>query len=946
MAIVPTEAPSQGPQLRPVGLVPNNNQNTAASFGAAGGQAFQGLGNQLQTTAQAVAVMGAEDDTRQAKAMDVKMSAGIRGVAYGDGTTANPGFYSQQGINAVNGQGGAVSAMQKVRDDLMADPNYSAGAKRLFAQSADMRLESEHTRVSHYVLGQRRVADNGASEARLNAATDDAVARWNDPSALAGSAAIVNGEISGLAVRNGWTPEEAAEKGKQQLSGMYTQVIRAATEANTDAGGALYARLQDSLTGTDRVKVATFLHPKLVAAQGRSIANTAWAEATGAGMSGSGSGSFPDQVRVESGGNQFTKDGVTPLESMPGDPDSPVGAGQIKPSTARDVAKANGITFDLNKLRTDKEYNLQLSGLYRQQMDKQFNGDVVLANAAYNAGPGNVEKWLTQFGDPRTGGVTYQDWAAKLPFKETRDYIRKTGALASMDASNPQGPVYPDFGAAQRRVIEQTANDPEVQSAALSQLHNKMSIYSNDVAVQAGNLRNQAKDDIAKLHSGDDSVAIPYMAIRHAFQPAQAKELIQNYEDAKFSGRVLTQIQWSSPAQVEALRAQVSAGLGPLASQGHVVKGNAEVPDADGTLAPQMSAAAAARATTMFDAVRANQRKLIAADAATYVRSNPTVAAAYAAVKPGDQASLSAAVNASYATQRTLGVAETDLRTLPNAEIEADVRTLESTPPEGGDMRKGLQDLQRKYGPDMFRNVMKDLVRVGKLPPEYSMLSIIPTDAAANNYQRALKAKHDLGKQFGSSIPSLQKTNMGDVIDSRLAGFAATSTPFDGGKMMASVVRPAIETLATYYANSSGDMKAAVQRAVNETVGAAYDTDGALRTPKGLMSDTQQVGQDLQRRLTKDDLGPNTSVAEAQKGFYVSNPDGDGVTLMALRNGNPTPVRDNKGGYVGFKFSDLPTLMQSKGSHHMGAGGAGLVKQGLDPLMQNKPVGGVTGEGQ
>lgn len=60
---------------------------------------------------------------------------------------------------------------------------------------------------------------------------------------------------------------------------------------------------------------------------------------------------------------------------------------------------------------------------YSQALLDHYGGNKVLAAAAYNAGPGNVNKWIDQFGDPRTGQISDVDFAAKIPFQETRHYV-------------------------------------------------------------------------------------------------------------------------------------------------------------------------------------------------------------------------------------------------------------------------------------------------------------------------------------------------------------------------------------------------------------------------------------------------------------------------------------------------------------------------------------------
>jgi soluble lytic murein transglycosylase len=54
-----------------------------------------------------------------------------------------------------------------------------------------------------------------------------------------------------------------------------------------------------------------------------------------------------------------------------------------------------------------------------------YGGSYPLAVAAYNAGPGNVNKWLRSNGDPRTGAVDWVTWVERIPFSETRNYVQR-----------------------------------------------------------------------------------------------------------------------------------------------------------------------------------------------------------------------------------------------------------------------------------------------------------------------------------------------------------------------------------------------------------------------------------------------------------------------------------------------------------------------------------------
>ncbi|MGR4891148.1 transglycosylase SLT domain-containing protein [Sphingopyxis sp. LARHCG72] len=98
---------------------------------------------------------------------------------------------------------------------------------------------------------------------------------------------------------------------------------------------------------------------------------------------------------------------------------------QLMPGTAREVAGKLGMSYDAGSLTTDTNYNMMLGSTYFQQMLRYFGGSYPLAVAAYNAGPGNVNKWLRANGDPRGGGIEMIDWIEAIPIFETRNYVQR-----------------------------------------------------------------------------------------------------------------------------------------------------------------------------------------------------------------------------------------------------------------------------------------------------------------------------------------------------------------------------------------------------------------------------------------------------------------------------------------------------------------------------------------
>lgn len=124
-------------------------------------------------------------------------------------------------------------------------------------------------------------------------------------------------------------------------------------------------------------------------------------------------------IQQESGGRQFTPVGKTITS-----PKGALGISQLMPDTAPEAAKLAGLPYDEKRLKNDTSYNKALGQAY---FDKQVNDfkDTHLAIMAYNAGPGRVNEWLAEFGDPRNGDITIDEFIDKVPYKETREYVKK-----------------------------------------------------------------------------------------------------------------------------------------------------------------------------------------------------------------------------------------------------------------------------------------------------------------------------------------------------------------------------------------------------------------------------------------------------------------------------------------------------------------------------------------
>lgn len=109
---------------------------------------------------------------------------------------------------------------------------------------------------------------------------------------------------------------------------------------------------------------------------------------------------------------------------------SVVGAGglmQVMPATARWTARKLGMDWNPSLLK-DPDTNLRLGMAYLRMVLDDFDGALPLAAAAYNAGPGRPRRWRE--GEPLDAAA----WAETIPFAETRDYVKKVLANATVYA--------------------------------------------------------------------------------------------------------------------------------------------------------------------------------------------------------------------------------------------------------------------------------------------------------------------------------------------------------------------------------------------------------------------------------------------------------------------------------------------------------------------------------
>lgn len=410
------------PTVAPNG-VPFDYQTEQANPSDFGAQAGDALQRTAQVGAQAAeqlanhAVVFQEiDNETAAKDADAKFTRQLTDLQF----DPQKGYYTLRGKNAVDGYAAAQDQVQQLRQDALdALPNQRA--RNMFDTIAQRRMAMAMDGMARHAAQQRQVYIAQASDARVDATLNAAAASYNDDKQFQLALNTAKQEAVDTGQLNGWAPEVVNAQIQKYTDKAWS--LRLGRMALTDPVGAqdLYRQNIGAISGTAQAQIEHSLKGAVDAVQTRQIATRIMAgQATP-------NEQLADVVESqESGGNQAAVSGK-----------GAVGVMQLMPDTAKQVAAELGVPFDPDRLANDADYNRALGRQYLNDMLQRYGGNQTLAVAAYNAGPANVDKWVATIGDPRTGAISDADFAAKIPFPETQQYVEAINAKAPPSAGTP-----------------------------------------------------------------------------------------------------------------------------------------------------------------------------------------------------------------------------------------------------------------------------------------------------------------------------------------------------------------------------------------------------------------------------------------------------------------------------------------------------------------------------
>lgn len=197
--------------------------------------------------------------TAAAKERDVLVSEQIRTLLY----DPESGYANLSGGSAVQARGAVLQKLEALQTSAM--EGLSRPAQKKLQDALLNRLENAKGTVDRHASGERRTWINGASDARIESAYQDAVI---DPASTSRAVNTITSELRGKAVREGWAPEKTALEIEKATSKVYNdQIIRVASTDPIAAMQQLRAH-QDKMLPVDVVNLEAKLQPAVKEAIG------------------------------------------------------------------------------------------------------------------------------------------------------------------------------------------------------------------------------------------------------------------------------------------------------------------------------------------------------------------------------------------------------------------------------------------------------------------------------------------------------------------------------------------------------------------------------------------------------------------------------------------------------------------------------------------------------
>lgn len=807
-------------------------------FQSPGMQAFDqpNIGDAISQVAPKAIDVFAQAKQRADVAMAQDASLQLSQVSSDLLTNPQTGLLNQQGKNAL-GKSQEYTQQFDAQAEKIA-MSLPEGARAGFMQQAQQQRMQFTTQAGRHEIGQVRQYESGMQNGYLSLQAQQAI---SNPALFNQAALNARASIMSYGQAHGQSPEEIEANWGQWRE-------QAANKATESIFNALY---QQKLGPSGKIDVTD---------------------------TPSESQLFSSMIWHESGGNQFGKDG-SPLVSSKG----AVGVAQIMEGTGPEAARLAGVPWDREKWMNDPRYNAKLGQAYFGAQMQKYDNNPVLAVAAYNAGPGAVDSWVKQIGDPRTGEVSNAQFAASIPYEETRNYVSKVTGSANgipQDATMESLMALPSWN----------AMNPENKSRMLSKW---AGLYDMQAAAGRVAIQGRMQDDLAKLEAGQpvNPISASEWAAVMPLQAAPAERLqmektYQQYQQAMTLQPVYqTIVQGSAQQGIAAVQAMIPKESDPD------FKYKAELYSSAQTKLNQV-------------------QKARESDPGNWLQVNsPVVKSAFDEYQ-NNQQSGEYLVSRIQAEKDRLGI--NSKKVLPDTMIDNLLRRIDNTQESSVTAIQTVAQSFGKYSEQVMQQVQKNAY------PALQVIMATENPRAANALWQSRSVKtSDLRGSFEKTDADSADSSWND----KAKDFASTMVVQPGGTAVWNNFNEQGKRLT--YINMQRGMSAsdAAKQAYQDILGEQYQTSGTWRLPNRAGLDLRDVNDGAGKyleALTADQIMPlvgdprlpedvnrQQSLSRIKDSAqWVTNSNETGLTLML----NGLIVNGADGRPVSVSFQDLSKL--------------------------------------
>lgn len=403
------------------------------------GQTIQEAGSKLDQASDIIAQANARQDDLMAQSASNSL------------TSERVNLQFDPKIGFANAKEGQAVGPQFIDNYLQRFDTAAQGLRDKLQGPDQQRVFDQHMQIQRNAYTQALLEHQAQQTDRFNDSTDDATIknslsdmaqRPQDELGFQRNLIAINATIKSQADRKGLPPQAVDQLQQHYLDAAYgTRILSIAnglpgvSAANPYLAERMFDQVQGMLGPQARLQLAGEVQRAIVPVQQRDLAQQI--------VMGKPPLMADALAPATQGTAPLTAGVIKAVENSPNGAVSPKGAEgdmQVLPSTQTNPG------FGVTPARTGPD-GKPLPGEI-DRVGRDFLGAMTarydnpaLVLAAYNAGPGTVDRWIQRFGDPRIGQTSTADWVSKIPYKETADYVHRGLGMIGGESQTSAPPV-------------------------------------------------------------------------------------------------------------------------------------------------------------------------------------------------------------------------------------------------------------------------------------------------------------------------------------------------------------------------------------------------------------------------------------------------------------------------------------------------------------------------